>query len=109
MSEPTPLEQLTFSELRAEAGNTISALIAASGTQIDPTALLRLGYFMARTGEAEFTISLVCRKCNHVWHKRTTKDVNSIEYPLHQYDGRTCDECGNVRWELVIERERNHE
>lgn len=51
-----PLEQLTFSELHAEAGNTISDLIAASGTQIDPTSLLRLGYFLACVNEIDFTV-----------------------------------------------------
>lgn len=57
IEEPTkPLEQLTFSELRVEAGNTISDLIAASGMQIDPTALLRLGYFMACVNEIDFMI-----------------------------------------------------
>lgn len=107
MNEPTkPLEQLTFSELRAEAGDTISALIAASGTQIDPTALLRLGYFMACVGDTEFTIRLRCGKCDHIWHEKTTKGLNTIEYPLHQYYDRTCDECGNNRWELVIERKK---
>lgn len=106
MDEPKPLEQLTFSELRAEAGETISALIAASGTQIDPTALLRLGYFLACVGEAEFTIRLECWKCNYVWHERNTKGLNSIEYPLHQYWDRVCDKCGNTRWTLSMEREK---
>lgn len=106
MNEPTPLEQLTFAELRAEAGNTISDLIAASGTQIDPTALLRLGYFMACVNEIDFTIRLMCGICGHVWHEKTTKGLNHIEYPLHQYQGRVCDKCGNVHWELTIDREK---
>lgn len=107
MTEPTkPLEQLTFAELRAEAGNTISALIAASGTQVDPTALLRLGYFMACTDETEFIIRLRCIVCGNEWHRRTTKNVDVIEYPLYQYSDRKCDECGEIRWVLVMDREK---
>lgn len=106
MSEPTPPEQLTFAELHASALNTIAALLAGKSAKIDPQSILQFGYFMAALGEPEFTMRLTCGGCGHVWHEKTTKGLNTIEYPLHQYQNRACDKCGNVQWSLVIEREK---
>jgi hypothetical protein len=53
----------------------------------------------------EFTVRLLCWDCRHERHRKSTEGLQHMEWPLYQYNGAKCEQCGSDRWSLLIERE----